>query len=114
MICFKPIVYDGFSSNVKVYRKNVAKVTYDSVKNFFSHEINPDIQFIFAGDGKSLIRNEQWTDGCNLVAIKPGVAMGYDQKPLKLILHYAMQDIPSFMQEIFCVMLKIKPLMSIR
>ncbi len=82
MICFKPIIYDGFSSNVKVYRKNGAKVTYDSVKNFFSHEINPDIQFIFAGDGKSPYQErEQWTDGCNLVAIKPGVAIGYDRNP---------------------------------
>ena len=67
---FKPIVYDGFSSNVKVYRKNGAKVTYDSVKNFFSHEINPDIQFIFAEMENPLSGTEQWTDGCNLVAIK--------------------------------------------
>ena len=82
IICFKPIVYDGFSSNVKVYRKNGAKITYDTVKNFFTHEINPNINFIFAGDGKPPYQErEQWTDGCNLVAIKPGVAIGYDRNP---------------------------------
>jgi arginine deiminase len=24
---------------------------------------------------------EQWTDGCNLVALKPGVALAYDRNP---------------------------------
>ncbi|MBC7884805.1 MAG: arginine deiminase [Saprospiraceae bacterium] len=82
VICFKPIVFDGISSNVKVYRKNGAEIVYDSVKNFFIHEINPNVNFIFSGDGISPYQErEQWTDGCNLVALRPGVALTYDRNP---------------------------------
>ncbi|MEO5907166.1 MAG: arginine deiminase family protein, partial [Saprospiraceae bacterium] len=35
-----------------------------------------------SGDGVSPYQErEQWTDGCNLVAIRPGVAMTYDRNP---------------------------------
>ena len=82
VVCFKPTVYDGVSSNVKVFRKNGAEVVYDSVKTFFSHEINPNINFIFSGEGISPYQErEQWTDGCNMVAIRPGVALTYDRNP---------------------------------
>ena len=82
IVCFKPIVFDGVSSNVKVFRKNGAEMVYDSVKSFFIHEINPNINFIFSGDGISPYQErEQWTDGCNLVALKPGVALTYDRNP---------------------------------
>ena len=38
------------------------------------------MKFIFAGEGKSPFQErEQWTDGCNLVALKPGVAIAYDR-----------------------------------
>jgi len=82
VVCYKPTVFDGVSSNVVVYRRNGAEVTYDSVKTFFLHEINPNINFIFAGQGVSPYQErEQWTDGCNLVAIRPGVALTYDRNP---------------------------------
>jgi arginine deiminase len=82
IVCFKPIIYDGVSSNVKVCRKNGAEVIYDSVKNFIVHEINPRMNFIFSGEGISPYQErEQWTDGCNLVALKPGVALTYDRNP---------------------------------
>lgn len=82
VVCFKPTVYDGISSNVKVFRKNGAEVVYDSVKTFFKHEINPNINFIFSGEGISPYQErEQWTDGCNMVAIRPGVALTYDRNP---------------------------------
>jgi arginine deiminase len=82
IICYKPTVYDGVSSNVKVFRKSGAQVVYDSVKSFFTHEISPDINFIFSGDGITPYQErEQWTDGCNLVAVRPGVALTYDRNP---------------------------------
>lgn len=82
IVCFKPTVYDGVSSNVKVYRKNGAEIVYDSVKNFFIHEINPKVNFIFSGEGVTPYQErEQWTDGCNLVALKPGLALTYDRNP---------------------------------
>ncbi len=80
--CFKPIVFDGIGSNVLVYRKNGPKATYPTIRDFFKEEINPDMRFIFAGDGESPYQErEQWTDGVNLFALKPGVAMAYDRNP---------------------------------
>lgn len=77
---YKPIIFDGNSSNVHVYRQNGEKAEYSSVRRFFEAEINKKIQFIFAGEGISPYQErEQWTDGCNLVAIQPGVAITYDR-----------------------------------
>lgn len=82
MVVYKPIVYDGVGSNVQVFRKNGEIDTYPSVKDFILKEINPNMKFIFSGRGESPYQErEQWTDGCNLVAIKPGVAITYDRNP---------------------------------
>ncbi len=81
-VCFKPIIYDGKSSNVEVFHADGKKDIYDSVKSFILSEINPKAEFIFAGNGVSPYQErEQWTDGCNLVALKPGVAIAYDRNP---------------------------------
>ena len=43
-------------------------------------EIDSEMEFIFSGNGISPYQErEQWTDGCNLVAVKPGVAITYDR-----------------------------------
>ncbi len=77
---FKPIIIDGMSSNVEVHKINGTSRFYNSVKEFFLNEINPKIEFILSGDGESPYQErEQWTDGCNLVALKPGVALTYDR-----------------------------------
>ena len=79
---FKPIVVEGLSSNVEVHRANGTSTFYPSVKDFIRSEINPKMKFILAGDGESPYQErEQWTDGCNLVALKPGVAITYDRNP---------------------------------
>ncbi len=77
---FKPIVVDGMSSNVEVHKINGISKFYSSVKEFFLNEINPNMKFILSGKGESPYQErEQWTDGCNLVSIKPGVALTYDR-----------------------------------
>ncbi len=82
IVAYKPIVYDGLSSYVNVYRKNGAEAFYPSIKDFFHGEIDREMEFIFSGNGISPYQErEQWTDGCNLVAIKPGVALTYDRNP---------------------------------
>jgi arginine deiminase len=79
---FKPIVVDGLSSNVEVHRSEGKSTHYPSVKDFIRAEINPKMKFILSGDGESPYQErEQWTDGCNLVCIKPGVALTYDRNP---------------------------------
>ena len=38
------------------------------------------MNYIFSGGGESPFQErEQWTDSCNLVALKPGVAISYDR-----------------------------------
>ena len=81
IVCYKPTVFDGNSSNVIVHHADGAgDTTYASVKDFIHAEINPNMNFIFSGNGKSPYQErEQWTDGCNLVALKPGVGITYDR-----------------------------------
>ena len=80
MVCYRPLVYDGLSSYVTVYRRNGSKANYHSVKDFVHAEIDSEMKFIFSGNGISPYQErEQWTDGCNLVAVKPGVAITYDR-----------------------------------
>ncbi len=82
IVAFKPIVVDGLSSNVEVHKKNGTSVFYHSVRDFIINEVNPNMEFILSGDGESPYQErEQWTDGCNLVALKPGVAFTYDRNP---------------------------------
>lgn len=82
MVVFKPIIYDGIGSMVRVYRKSGETKEFLSVKELFLQEINPEMQFIFGGNGiYPYQEREQWTDACNLVAVKPGVALTYDRNP---------------------------------
>ncbi len=82
VVAFKPIILDGLGSNVEVHRQDGTTATYGSVKDFFLNEINPDMEFILSGNGESPYQErEQWTDGCNLVAIRSGVGLTYDRNP---------------------------------
>lgn len=81
-VAFKPIIVDGLSSYVEVYRDNGAYIEYPSMKEFLLSEISGSMNIIYAGQGQSPYQErEQWTDGCNLVALKPGVAVTYDRNP---------------------------------
>lgn len=80
---YKPIVQDGLGSYVDVHRANGEEVEYACLKDFLLAEVNPNMEFIWAGCGESPYQErEQWTDGCNLVALKPGVAVTYDRNPV--------------------------------
>lgn len=82
VVGFKPIIQDGLGSNVEVHRDYGQTNYYTSLKDFISTEFNPNMKFIWSGDGRSPYQErEQWTDGCNLVAVKPGVAITYDRNP---------------------------------
>lgn len=81
VVAYKPIIIDGLSSYVEVHNEGKSRF-YPSVKDFFIAEINPKMEFILSGQGVSPYQErEQWTDGCNLVALKPGVALTYDRNP---------------------------------
>lgn len=80
VVAFKPFVMEGKGVNVKVHRHDGSARMYPSVKHFFRNEINSNMEFIPSGRGVSPYQErEQWTDGCNLVTIRPGVALTYDR-----------------------------------
>ncbi len=80
---FKPIIADGLGSHVTVLRSDGGEAIYYSVKEFLLREVNPKTKLIFSGKGETPYQErEQWTDGCNLVALKPGVALTYDRNPV--------------------------------
>lgn len=80
IVAFRPIVFDGIGSLVTRYNKSGDIKAYNSVKDLFLSEINPEMKFIFGGNGiYPFQEREQWTDGCNLVALKPGIAIAYDR-----------------------------------
>ncbi|MEL6658084.1 MAG: arginine deiminase family protein [Bacteroidota bacterium] len=82
-VAFKPIIAEGLGSNVIVMRSDGTEKIYHSVQEFLISEIDPQTRIIFAGKGESPYQDrEQWTDGCNLVALKPGVALTYDRNPV--------------------------------
>jgi len=82
MVGFKPIVVDGLSSYIEVFRKNGAYAHYHTLQDFLKAEITSRMEFILSGNGESPYQErEQWTDGCNLVTVKPGVAITYDRNP---------------------------------
>jgi arginine deiminase len=76
-------VLDGLGSYVDVHRSNGEEVEYGCIRDFLLAEVNPKMEFIWAGLGESPYQErEQWTDGCNLVTLKPGVAITYDRNPV--------------------------------
>ncbi len=80
VVAYKPFIVDGNGSNVIVHRKDGSAKVYPSVKEFYLNELNANMRFILSGKGQSPFQErEQWTDGCNLVALKPGVAITYDR-----------------------------------
>lgn len=82
IVAFKPIIVDGQGSDVIVHKSNGTTVFHHSVRDFMINEVNPNMKFLLSGEGESPYQErEQWTDGCNLVALKPGVALTYDRNP---------------------------------
>ncbi len=83
-VCYEPIIAEGGrQAGVEVWRSEGETTTYTSLRECILNEIDPQANFIAAGDGRSPFQErEQWTDGCNLVAVAPGVALTYDRNPV--------------------------------
>lgn len=83
-VCYAPIICEGGRpSGVEVWRADGSAAAYSSLKECILAEIDPTARFISSGGGESPYQErEQWTDGCNLVALRPGVAITYDRNPV--------------------------------
>jgi arginine deiminase len=79
-VVFAPLILEDNKLRIKKFEKGILKPkVYKSLKDLLL-EINPKMKFIACGGGKTPYQErEQWTDGCNLFAIKPGVAVTYDR-----------------------------------
>ncbi|MCD8529191.1 MAG: arginine deiminase family protein [Chitinophagales bacterium] len=61
------------------FSKDGKKKEYSTLQDFFL-DYRADMQFILCGNGQETYdEREQWTDGCNLVAVKDSVAIAYDR-----------------------------------
>jgi arginine deiminase len=77
-VVFEPLMLADKLSITKHYKDgNVSR--YTTLKDLIL-SINPDMKFIPCGNGEAPFEErEQWTDGCNLFALKPGVVVTYDR-----------------------------------
>lgn len=77
-VVFAPYVLADDKIKVTQFTKDKgAPVIHKNLKDFIN-SVNPDSTFILCGNGEyPYDEREQWTDGCNLLAIKEGVAIAY-------------------------------------
>lgn len=91
-VCYEPIIREmGRAAGAEVWRSSGGTTTYASLEACLRGELDPHARFLAAGAGRSPHQErEQWTDGCNLVAVTPGVALTYDRNPVTAeVLHRA-------------------------
>jgi arginine deiminase len=80
-VAYSPLVVADGMVGVQLFRHDGTTRLFTSIKDFIL-SINPNMEFIPCGNGVSPhAEREQWTDGCNLVALRPGVAVTYDRNP---------------------------------
>jgi arginine deiminase len=77
-IVFEPLIMTD-KLRVTQYFKNSESKSFLCLKDLIK-EVSPGMEFILCGNGiKPFDEREQWTDACNVLAIKPGVAIMYDR-----------------------------------
>jgi len=79
-VVFAPLIMQEGKMKIQHYSASSAKpVTAKSLSALLT-DIYPDWQFILCGEGKAPFEErEQWTDACNLFAVREGVAFTYDR-----------------------------------
>lgn len=79
-VAYQPLLNDKNTVPVKtISLKEDKELRFKSFHEFTSHFL-PKLELIPCGDGVyPFDQREQWTDGCNFFALKPGVIIGYDR-----------------------------------
>jgi arginine deiminase len=78
-VAFEPLIMQEGKMSAVVYTLDGKPEKFSSLKAVLLNE-NPWMDFIPCGEGLAPYdEREQWTDGCNLVAVKNGVAFTYDR-----------------------------------
>ncbi|MDB5274356.1 MAG: Arginine deiminase [Chitinophagaceae bacterium] len=79
-VAFEPLLNNKDSVQVKtIALKEDREIRSSNFQQFISHFL-PELKLIPCGNGiYPFDQREQWTDGCNFFALKPGVIIGYDR-----------------------------------
>jgi len=79
-VAYQPLLNDQDTVPVKtISLKEDKELRFKSFQEF-THHFLPQLELIPCGDGVyPFDQREQWTDGCNFFALKPGVIIGYDR-----------------------------------
>jgi arginine deiminase len=79
-VAYQPLLNDEDTVPVKtIALKEDKEMRFRSFHEFTAHFL-PQLELIPCGDGVyPFDQREQWTDGCNFFALKPGVIIGYDR-----------------------------------
>ncbi len=79
-VAYQPLLNDKDTVPVKtISLKEDREMRFRSFHEFTAHFL-PQLELIPCGDGVyPFDQREQWTDGCNFFALKPGVIIGYDR-----------------------------------
>jgi arginine deiminase len=79
-VAYQPLLNDKDTVPVKtIALKEDKELRFKSFHEFTAHFL-PELTLIPCGDGiYPFDQREQWTDGCNFFALKPGVVIGYDR-----------------------------------
>jgi len=79
-VVYAPIIFNAEKGHVTQYNKGTdAPKEFDTIKDLLV-DMNPEVNFILCGGGQPTYdEREQWTSGCNFVALKSGVAITYER-----------------------------------
>ena len=79
-VVFAPYMLNAEKVTVRKFTAGTDEVQeFPSIKEFML-SVNPDMKFVLCGKGQfPHEEREQWTDGCNLVAVRDGVAIAYQR-----------------------------------
>lgn len=76
-VVFEELMEDSEKIHLALCDKNGEIERFGKLSDFLK-TIIPNVQIISCGNGNSIFAHrEQWTDGCNLVALRPGLAIAY-------------------------------------
>lgn len=79
-VVFAPLILEAGKLKIKTYHSISGKPIHSPTLKDLMLSNYPEMKFIPCGGGISpYAEREQWTDGCNLFALKPGVAVTYDR-----------------------------------
>ena len=78
---FSPLVFEKNDKvDIITYTRDNKRATLHPTLKDLIKDIYPDMNCISCGGGVApFAQREQWTDGCNFVTVKPGVAYSYER-----------------------------------